>query len=123
MTTKDTSAIQKIVNVTADLIGETINNLKDGKISKLEMIGYTDNLIPLVEALMGSPEAVAEVRAGIDAAGRAEICAGLKAHFDIEDDELETVIEDIAHGALQMVEGAIIVGKGVKAIRDSKKKS
>lgn len=117
---KDINALQQLINVFTDIVSETGRNLEDdGKISKTELIGYADNLVPLVQALANSPEAVEEIKAGIDSEETSILVSGIKEHFDITDDELESIIEkDILGGVVNTVKGILSVGKGVKALKN-----
>ena len=114
----DIDALNAIVVQVAELVSETIDNLSDdGKISKVEALGYIDNLIPSVEAAMGAGEALAEIKQGISAEERAKILASLKEHFDLKDDSKEEGIELIIEGVLGMVENGYTIAQGVKAIK------
>ena len=114
---QDINALQKIVNTIADLASETVNNLQDGKISKLELMGYVDDVVPMVNAFMGTKEAIEEIRDGVSFEEREQLLAGLKQHFDIENDELEEKVEAILDASLSIMEAAFDIVAAIKAIR------
>lgn len=114
---KNIDALQKIVNTVADVVSETVDNLEDGKIGKVELMAYMDNIIPTVNAFMGTKEAFEEIKEGISEEERAELLEGLKQHFDIQNDDLEIQIERILDAALNIVEACYVVASAIKAIR------
>lgn len=117
----DINAVSGIVVAVAGLAAETFDNLEDGKISKFELMGYMDNLVPTINALLQSKEALGEIKEGLNEEERAKLVADFKNEFDISDDDLEGIIEDIIDAVLGMIESGFAVASAIKSIRNRKK--
>lgn len=113
----DVNALGAIVVVVAKIAGKTVDNLADGKISKVEMMKYLPDIIPAINAAMDAREAIDEVKAGISPEERAKLVVLLKEGFDTENDKLEEQVEVLLDAVLSFIDAAMDITKAIKTIK------
>lgn len=114
-----TDNMEKLLDLTLDMIHQTVDVLEDNKVKWLELTKYVDELLRIPSVAENWPGAKAEWNDGLDEADRARLKSHFQIKFDIPNDEVELDIED----ALEIINRAVSLGKRIRDRKRAKKAS